>query len=147
MELKILTKDTKVLFRLIPYLCQAYYENKKAITIKELSEMSGINIHGNFLSMLVHSRIIHNVKSGSKSKMGYIFSRDPKDIMVLELVQAMQGIPYSICSSEWYEVTGEVCPACEALNKGIDRAIEALRNLSLYEYALTVKPMLFEDVE
>ena len=145
MHLKLFTKETKIFFKLLPYLADAYYDNKRHITIKELSALSGVLLHGNSLSMLVQAKIIHNAKVGSRSNLGYLFSRDPQDITALEVVQVIQGMPYIICTSEWYEKTGNICPVCKAMGEGLDKAIEALRNLTLYEYAQVVKTGMQED--
>ena len=139
MEIKLYTNETKKFFKILPFLVEAYYDNSRHITIKELSELSGLNIQGNFLSMLVHAKIMINTKSGERSSLGYVFLRDPKDISAFEVLQAMQGIPYILCSSEWFVKTGELCPVCRSMTVGLEKAIEALRNLSLYDYANSVK--------
>ena len=142
MHIKIFTKETKIFFRLLPYLAEAYYDGKRNLTLKELSELSKITLQGNILSTLVQGQIVRNVKIGTRSSLGYIFSRDPKEISAFETVQILQGIPYLKCTSEWYEKTGEVCPVCEAMGAGLEKAIEALKKLSLYDYAKVVKKEL-----
>lgn len=121
------------------YLIQSYYENRY-ISAPEISERYNMNVRALMpaLRQMTRSGLLHSRTGGVEP--GFIFSRDPKDMFVLELLTVLEGDNEFYCCKEFIQGIKCDCNSvsdCSMFNvfcNIIEHAKQKLSKISLVEY-------------
>ncbi len=117
---------------------KGYYAGQK-ITATSLSEKYNLNIRtlNPALNKMTRAGILKSQVGGIDR--GYIFARDPKEISVYDVIDAIQGLEYMKCCTELvHEATCErgTCEGCKLFqntNSIVDFARERFKNTTVYD--------------
>ena len=142
--INVFLSSTRIFLIVSKYLVEAFHEGRK-VSSKELAEVYNIN-NRTLVPMLNRlTRTGYMLSQVGGSNPGHIFSKDPKDISVGEVILALEGGLEMIgCDA----ILGNVsvgctvenrCKFCSTVAKCIEAGRQEMHSISLYELYIDAK--------
>lgn len=122
------------------HLVSGYYQDRY-VSAPEIAEKNNMNVRALMpaLRQMTRADILRSRVGGKEP--GFIFSRNPKDISVLDILVALEGESYFVCCKELNSelkcdcMDKHKCDMYELFNSIISQAKVRLSNISIKDYS------------